>query len=106
MKDLEASWARQRREGDAARMLSEDGASPEVGKHYTLSPCFARGDKSWTDDVWKVLALNAAHAVVVPVRKTFPESLVLTISGRAWYPADDLAEAIEAAAKAKEEPKT
>ena len=79
-------------DGDAARMMAEDGERPEVGGLYTLSPDFVCGDRSYTHTVWEVVAINNAHARVRfaggerPYRR---EELIISINERSWYPAND-----------------
>ena len=85
------------RHGEAARLTNDQGVHPEIGSCYTISPDFVCGDRSYTDSVWRVIAANHGHVKVRHAggAKPYRETLILTISERHWYPADDFAEAVE-----------
>ncbi len=90
MKDVFEARNKLKKEGQATRMMTDEGIQPKAKHFYTVSADFAHGDRSWISDFWEVLSVNGANAYVrihrehgSPVEKFFP------ISERSWYLADD-----------------
>lgn len=87
--ELKEIWAEQRRNGEAVRMMADDGDKPETGRYYTVSKTFDRGDGSWDDCFWQVLTINGPKAFVrIHDGNRLVERFV-DINNRAWYLADD-----------------
>lgn len=77
--------AEMKRNGEAARAMADDTETPVAGKFYTVTPCFDRGDRSWTDAIWRVLEVCGANAVVEIIRPSETLIRVEPIGSRAWY---------------------
>lgn len=79
-----------RQRGIEARMNADDGVTPEVGKVYTVSPCFKFGDRSWTDDFWLIEAFSGPN-VLVTIHETYGKKFprLVRADERAWFPADE-----------------
>ncbi len=69
---------------------------PQVGLFYTMSilkhPC---KDRSYTHDVWEVLAQNGSHAVIKSVTARYEHSfgrepILVLVDEFDWSPAGDL----------------
>lgn len=76
-----------RQSGQAARMSADDGVTPEAGGVYTVSPCFKFGDRSWTEDLWRVVDVSGPNVVVQILRAKVVR--VFRADERAWYPVSD-----------------
>lgn len=88
--DFEKIRADAKSRGLAARMTSDDGVTPEVGRVYTVSPDFNCGDRSWIDCFWEVIGRSGPN-VVVKVHENYrgPMTRLFREDDRAWYPADE-----------------
>lgn len=75
--------------GDAARMLSDDGVTPEVGGVYTVSRDFTCGDGSWNDCFWEVLSISGPNVLIQIHGRYETFKRIFRIEERAWYPADE-----------------
>jgi hypothetical protein len=82
------------RQGQAARLNSDDGVAPEAGHCYTVSPCFVHGDRSWIGHVWRVTGISGPNVRVEIVGAGYggkPDlDHIVRADERAWYPADHL----------------
>ena len=87
--DLAASRQDMKARGTEARMNADDGVTPEIGKVYTVSPCFAHGDRSWIDDFWEVIEASGPN-LLVKIHEGHGRKHVSLFRAdeRAWYPAD------------------
>lgn len=72
------------RKGTESRLMADDGVMPQAGKSYTVSPDFNRGDRSWIDCVWKVVAVSGPN-VIVDIESAGVKQRVFRIDERAWY---------------------
>jgi hypothetical protein len=90
-KELTQIWDRQKKNGDAARMMADtSSAMPKPGNFYTVSADFKRGDQSWTEEFWEVLSINGPNAFVrIHRRHGDPVQMFFEIADRAWYTAND-----------------
>jgi hypothetical protein len=90
LREIAAIQEQNKARGDAARMMSDDGDTPEPGHFYTVSKSFSSGDGSWTDVFWEVLSVNGPKAYVkIHTGYTDPVVRFWEIGDRAWYLADD-----------------
>ncbi|MDW3181740.1 hypothetical protein [Roseobacter sp.] len=79
-----------RKEGEAARMMADDGDAVSPGNFYTVSKSFDQGDRSWIDDFWEVITVNGPKAYVKIHTSSGREVCrFFEISNRAWYLAND-----------------
>lgn len=88
--EFEKIRAENRKHGDQARLMADDGESPEPGKVYTVSPCFRAGDRSWTDAFWEAISQSGPNMLVkIHERHREPFMMLFRVDERAWYPADE-----------------
>lgn len=95
--DFEKIQKDNKRRGDEARMLADDGVTPEVGGVYSVSPSFQNGDRSWVDEFWQVIGQSGPN-VLVKIHDFRDVVKLFRIDDRAWYPADEAFAAFQKAA--------
>lgn len=83
-----------KRFGREARLLADDGVTPEVGRTYTVSPDFVHGDRSWIERLWRVKAISGPNVQVEIVGAGWDKGTdldrIVRADERAWYPADHM----------------
>ncbi len=90
--DMMGTWPSQdemKRKGTESRLMADDGVVPQAGKTYTVSPDFQRGDRSWIDCLWKVVAVSGPN-VIVDIESANVKQRVFRIDDRAWYLVENL----------------
>lgn len=99
--DFEKIRENNRKAGEHAAMMNPVSTlHPEVGRHYTISPSFAHGDRSYTREILFVEALNDAHALV-RLQRPFCNTthVLINIDEHYWYDAETLAAAMPSEAQ-------
>ena len=96
--DFDKIRADAKRDGEAARLMADEGVKPEAGKHYTVSKDFQCGDRSWCDCIWHVKAISGPNLFVDIIRPSNWPAVyhtgIFNEIERAWYPADEIAAAL------------
>ena len=86
--EMQQIQAQRKANGDAVRMMHDEGDKPEAGHYYTVSPSFRDGDRSWCDDFWEVVSIHGPNAFV-RIHDYRKVERFEVIAERHWYLADE-----------------
>jgi hypothetical protein len=89
MAEIEEFRERAKKNGQAVRMMHDEGDTPEAGHVYTVSASFSMGDRSWVSGFWEILTINGPKAFVRIHTEFDTIERFEEIENRAWYLADD-----------------